>query len=307
MAFLKIQEALDKAYRENEKEFELNEETKIVIFSDLHRGVGDSADDFVHNAFVFANALDYYFKNGFTYIELGDGDELYENRKFVEIVRAYGNIFRLINKFHKENRFCYILGNHNFQMGDEKWLKKSVEEARTHIHDLFFDIEIFKSAILGDEIFLFHGHQGDPINDRYASVGRFWVRNVWKPLQSVFGFKDPTRPSENIRKRNKVENAILDWASKNHMVSIAGHTHRPMFCSLSKQQRELGEPEKPYYFNCGSGVHPRCVTFLEIKEMTIELVKWHIVSDLENDGRLKVVREPKEKCKKHLSEIFSAL
>jgi UDP-2,3-diacylglucosamine pyrophosphatase LpxH len=307
MPFLNIMKALDKAYKKNKKKIELTQETKAVIFSDLHRGVGDYADDFMHNHLVFANALDYYCKGKFIYIELGDGDELYENRKLVNIVRSYGNIFRLMNKFHEDTRLFYVLGNHNLQMGKKKWLDNALKEAQTNVPNLFQDIQIFESLMLGGKIFLVHGHQGDPINDQFASFGRFWVRNVWRPLQAAIGFKDPTSPAENVGKRNKVEEGILEWAQSNKMIVIAGHTHRPMFCSLSKQQQELGEEEKPYYFNCGSGVHPRCITCLEIQNMTLELIKWHIIADTEDKMRLKVKREPIEGCKKSLKDLFNEL
>ncbi|MCK4825851.1 serine/threonine protein phosphatase, partial [bacterium] len=84
----------------------------------------------MHNALVFANALDYYNKDKFTYIELGDGDELYENRKFVDIVRAHGNIYRVLNEFHEDNRLVYMWGNHNSQMSNKKWLEKALKKAR---------------------------------------------------------------------------------------------------------------------------------------------------------------------------------
>lgn len=307
MCFLNIKSALDRALKENKKKIKLDQDTKLVIFSDLHRGVGDWADDFMHNALVFANALDYYNKDKFTYIELGDGDELYENRKFIDVVRAHGNIYRLLNEFHEENRLVYLWGNHNIQMGNKKWLEKALKKARTHIKDLFRNIEIFETALLGDKIFMFHGHQGDPMDDILAPFAKFMVRNFWRLLQTGLGVKDPTSPAQNIRKRNKVENAILEWARDNKIVAIAGHTHRPMFYSLGKQQQEAAEKGQPYYFNSGSGVHPRCVTCLEIKNMNIELIKWHVTAVPEDKKRLQVRRQPIDGCTKELKEIFSEL
>jgi len=307
MCFLRIKPALDKALENNKKKFDLTAETKIVIFSDLHRGVGDWADDFMHNSLIFSSALDYYYRNAFTYIELGDGDELYENRKLADIVRAHGNIFRHMDQFHKDDRLCYIVGNHNLQIGNKRWLDKALEEGQILIPDLFCGIEIFETALLGDKIFLFHGHQGDFINDSFIPFGRFWVRHIWRPLQNLVGFRDPTSPAQQVRKRNKVEKGIIEWARDNHMVAVAGHTHRPMFLSLSKQQRLVGEPEEPYYFNSGCGIHPRCVTCLEIRDMTIALIKWHIIADSHNDMRLKVTREPIPECKSGLNDVIARL
>ncbi len=307
MCLLRIKPALDKALENNQKIFDLTAETKIVIFSDLHRGIGNWADDFIHNHLIFSSALDYYYTRHFTYIELGDGDELYENRNLTDIVRAHGNIFRQMDRFHKDNRLCYIAGNHNLQMADEKWMQKALEEARMLIPDLFSDIHIYETAMLGEKIFLFHGHQGDFINDTFVPFGRFWVRHIWGPLQNIFGFRDPTSPAQQARKRSKVETGIIRWARHRHMVAIAGHTHRPMFLSLSKQQRLAGEMEEPYYFNSGCGTHPRYVTCIEIKETTIELIKWHIMADSHNDLRLKVMREPIRGCHADLDAVIAGL
>ncbi len=307
MCFLHIKFSLNRAFRANTKNIELNKDTRIVLFSDLHRGVGDWADDFMHNSLVFSSALHHYLRSGFTYIELGDGDELYENRRLEDLVRAHGDIYWLLNQFHQDNRLVYIWGNHNLQMKNRKWRMKALRESCSHIQDLFEDLEVHETALLGEKIFLFHGHQGDAINDMFAPLGRFMVRNFWRPLQTGLGMKDPTSPAQNVRKRNKVENEILEWAQQKKIVAIAGHTHRPMFSSLSKQQREAGGKTEPYYFNCGSGVHPRCVTCLEIKDMKIELIKWHVISDPDDERRLRVSRKPIQGCRKKLEEIFSEL
>lgn len=307
MCFINIGPALDKALAENEKRYELTADTKFVIFSDLHRGRGDWADDFMHNSLIFANALDFYFSRGYTYIELGDGDELYENPHFDDIVRAHGNIFRLMDKFHQESRLCYIVGNHNLQMGKEKWRIRALQEARVQIPGLFRDIKIHDTAMLGDKIFLFHGHQGDFLNDSLVPAGRFFVRHVWRPLQNIFGWRDPTSPAQSIKKRNKVELGIMEWAKNNRIVAVAGHTHRPIFMSLNKQQNQAGMEPEPYYFNSGCGVHPRFVTCLEIREMKISLIKWHIAADSEDRHMLKVVHEPVEGCTADLSDIFASL
>jgi len=305
VCFLRIKPALDRALEKNRKRFDLNPRTRMVLFSDLHRGVGDWADDFMHNSLVTASALEYYHREGFTYVELGDGDELYENRRLSSVVRAHGKIFRLLDAFHREGRLCYIIGNHNLQMGNRRWREKALKRARDHISGLFEGLETFESALLGERIFLFHGHQGDFLNDTMAPVGRRLVRCFWRPLQNVFGWRDPTSPAHRVTKRNKIEQAILEWARERKIVAVAGHTHRPMFLSLSKQQRTAGEKPEPYYFNCGSGVHPRCVTCLEVREMTIALVKWHITADPANGMRLKVERQVLPGCLQDLPPLLS--
>ena len=46
-------------------------DSRLVVFSDAHRGDGTGADDFAANSLIFKCALDYYLAAGFTLIELG--------------------------------------------------------------------------------------------------------------------------------------------------------------------------------------------------------------------------------------------
>lgn len=55
-------------------------DSKYVIISDCHRGTGNENDNFLKNEFIYLAALNYYFNRNFIYLELGDGDELWENR-----------------------------------------------------------------------------------------------------------------------------------------------------------------------------------------------------------------------------------
>ncbi len=60
----------------------LSENGRYVLFSDCHRGIGTSNDNFLKNQHLYFAALNYYYQHSFCYIELGDGDELWENRSF---------------------------------------------------------------------------------------------------------------------------------------------------------------------------------------------------------------------------------
>lgn len=308
MALISIAAALDKAWARNTKVIPLNAGTRLVIFSDIHRGTGDWADDFNHNSRIFACALDYYLRNKFTYVELGDGDELYENRRLTDIVLTHGDIFRRLQQFQARGRMCYLLGNHNGRMADRAWRKKELAEARHFVPGLFEGFTVYRTAILGDRVFLFHGHQGDFLSKPFFEpLGRVLVRYMWRFLQASFGFKDPTSAAQNVRKRTRLEKAFMDWARSRGRVAVSGHTHRPMFLSLSKQQRLGGEAPTPYYFNPGSGVHPRCVTCLEVRDMSLALVKWHILADGLDRNRLRISRRVLPGCRTSLKSLLARL
>ncbi len=56
--------------------------TKYIVFSDCHRGDDSAGDEFAPNSLIFKCALEYYLGAGFTSIELGDAEELWEVNNF---------------------------------------------------------------------------------------------------------------------------------------------------------------------------------------------------------------------------------
>jgi predicted phosphodiesterase len=265
-----------------------DDQSKLILFSDCHRGDNSWADDFAHNQNLFFYALEYYFEAGFTYIELGDGDELLENRAFEDIRRAHSHVFRIMQKFHQQNRLYLLFGNHDI-------VRQSPETVGDHFHSpyrirgrpqepLFGGIQVHEGLRLehpaAGEIFLIHGHQGDLINDSLWRLGRFFVRHVWRHLQ-LLGIRDPTSPAQNIKKRNKVELEIARWSKTRRQMLIFGHTHRPRFAALG---------DIPV-FNTGSCVHPRSITGIEIENGEISLIKWSVKPASGSKGALFVVRE----------------
>ena len=63
----------------------LNSCSRYIIISDCHRGEGGANDNFLRNQHLYMAALNYYIAHGFTYFELGDGEELWENRHLSRI------------------------------------------------------------------------------------------------------------------------------------------------------------------------------------------------------------------------------
>jgi UDP-2,3-diacylglucosamine pyrophosphatase LpxH len=233
------------------------------------------------------------YDKGFTYIEIGDGDELWKNKTFEEIRKAHDHIFWKLSKFHQKNRLYSIWGNHNRrwkrQTNVEKYLYNYEEETgeepgtKPTLTPLFKGIKVREGLVLrhsetNKRIFLTHGHRGDWLNDQIWWVGKFVVRNIWKVLQAT-GFKDPTSPAKNNTKRQKLEKAMAEWIkgkngnTEKQDLLIVGHTHRP-YQPLTN--------ETPY-FNTGSCLHPRCITGIEIEKGEITLIKWYIDVDSQKE------------------------
>ena len=253
-----------------------DETSKFIIMSDCHRGEGNWSDNFSNNQNLFFTALDYYYKRDFTYIELGDGDELWENRKMKNIIKTHSDVFWLMSLFYQKGRFHMIYGNHDIVKRDPRYIQKTCNsfycDSSNSKRALFPGIKIVEGLILqyqnkDDKILLAHGHQGDIINDELCMLSRFLVRYLWKPLELI-GIQDPTSTSGNTEKKNYIEKNMIHWVKKNNQMLIAGHTHVPAF-------PKVGEP---LYFNDGCCVHPRCITGIEIADGCIALVKWSIMT-----------------------------
>jgi UDP-2,3-diacylglucosamine pyrophosphatase LpxH len=269
-----------------EKEIPIDDSSKLILFSDCHRGDNSWADDFADNQNLFFHALDYYYKKEFTYIEIGDGDELWENKRFEDIRYAHSNIFWKMRQLHRKKRLYLIWGNHNRKWKSPKNVRENLyryyDELKGKRKRLFKGIEVREGLVLkysGTEnrIFLTHGHQGDLLNDGLWWVGKFVVRKIWRILQ-IIGVRDPTSPAKNFKARNEIDKNIEEWAKANKQMIIVGHTHQPRFPS----------PQKPPYFNTGSCVHPRCITGIEIQNGSIVLIKWSI--EVNSNGLLFIER-----------------
>ena len=268
-------------------EIEFDESGKFVIMSDVHRGDATWADNFSDNQNIYFQALWNYYMDGYTYIELGDGDELWKNKSIDEIKGMHSHIFWLLSKFYQDKRLYMLYGNHDMVKKDDRYVKKNLryylDESRCCLSPLFPGLAVSEGLLLKYKrlpykILLLHGHQGDTINDSLWQIGRFLVRYIWRPLE-LFGINDPTRAAKNYNKQLEADDKLIRWAQKSKGMVVAGHTHRPVFPN----------PGQPLYFNDGSCVHPRCITALEICKGEISLVKWFV--DTKSDGVLFINRE----------------
>ena len=261
--------------------------TRMVLMSDCHRGDGSWADNFSKNENIYYTALTHYYKENYIYIELGDGDELWKNKNISNIINAHSDVFKLLSKFYNQGRLYFIFGNHDMIKNNKSFIKNKF----SHYYDeglknniwLFENIKVHEGLVLrneltGDKIFLIHGHQADYRNSKMWRLKRFLVRYFWRPLE-LLGVNDPTSVSKNNKKQDEVERKLIEWVDRENNMLISGHTHRPVFPKVG------GHP----YFNDGSCVYPSGITAIEIEDGHIMLVKWSIKS--RDDGTLFVSRE----------------
>lgn len=251
----------------------LNWHSNYILFSDCHRGNGRANDNFLKNEFLYLAAMQHYYRNGFTYIELGDGDELWENRSMGQIKEMHRHSFEMLARFYQEGRFYAVYGNHDMVKKEMPFCKKYFDDYYCDRllcrRDMCPDICFYSGIILKDslgkkDIYLTHGHQASIMNSTFWKVNRFLVRYLWKNLE-LAGVPDPTSAAKNNTKKDAAEKLLSGWAKKMGVILITGHTHRPM----------AGSKESPY-FNTGSCIHPSGITGIEIERRCITVVKWYL-------------------------------
>lgn len=278
---------LTEAYQKA-KRMTFDDRSKFIFFSDIHRGDNSLSDEFAHNQNIYLHALNHYFDNGYTYVEVGDGDELWEHSRFKHIRHAHSATFIKLKQYYDSGRLIMLYGNHNMNYKSQHYvethLTKYFDEHIDHEDFLFPGITIHEGIVLkhadhGGEVFVVHGHQGDLINDQLWRITQLINRHFWHYLH-VVGFKNPASPAKNFHKRHKIEKNYSKWITEHKKMLIVGHTHRPKFSM---------DTEVPY-FNTGCCVFPRNITGIEIDRGQIALVDWRISPN--KDGNLYIRRKP---------------
>lgn len=277
---------LTQAFR-NAARVKFDKDSKYVFFSDCHRGDDSVSDEFARNQSIVLSALKYYYDNQFTYVEVGDGDDLWEHENFKYIRSAHMDIFTILKKFFEEKRFYMIYGNHNIYLKHPKYVRDNYyyfyDEYRERNERLFYKLRPIESLVLiqresGQKIFVVHGHQGDLLNDQLWFISMLAVRYFWRFMHLV-GVRNPASPAKNYFKRHKMERKYTKWLEKHSIMLICGHTHR------MKYPRKCDIP----YFNTGCCVHTKGVTTIELVQNEIALVQWRMMAG--EEGEMRIIRK----------------
>jgi UDP-2,3-diacylglucosamine pyrophosphatase LpxH len=220
----------------------LTDEDRIVIFSDLHMGNGGRTDDFVHNAEMFQEVLErYYADHAYHLILNGDVEDL-QRFPMRAIVRRWPGLYRALAQIVAAGGLTRIVGNHYLDLldggpaasgfamhGHEEWPETYAEP----IH------EGLRLEYRSGELFIFHGHQTSRRYENHNNLIRWVLRYLANPLQ----IGNYTVAADS-RKRFKTERRVYDFASQRKILAVIGHTHRPLFESMSKNDSIQFEIER---------------------------------------------------------------
>ncbi|MEO6329988.1 MAG: metallophosphoesterase [Ginsengibacter sp.] len=260
---------------------------KFIILSDHHKGNKDHGDDFANNEPNYLAALEYYLLNGFTYINLGDSEELWKYTP-EEVISKNILALRAEAKFQEHQRYYKTFGNHDIiwknEMDVDKWFKNIFTLPLPVLEGILLNTFIGTKPL---SIFLTHGHQGDKLSDN-NSLSTWLVAHIWRPLQRYLEINVNT-PAKDFRLRDKHNIMMYEWSSrKENLLLITGHTHKPVFAAgkysdhaNNKIEDSLpGEKKvnlKPSYYNSGCCCYnDGDITGIEIAHGKISLIKWHL-------------------------------
>lgn len=218
---------------------------KYAIFSDIHLGNGNSADDLRFNKQALMRAFNYYTYEGYSLIFLGDIEELWQF-ELHEIIEEYNNtIYAEIRAFGDE-QIHRVFGNHDI---DWKTLSDPVKNnPLKHLcatEALKMKDEYGKTVVL-----LLHGHQGDVYSDKKAWSSRFFVR-LYRWIEPFFKI-DYANPSSKSCMKKDFEQILYSWAKEFKVILICGHSHRAVFASKAYVQRleeEIKKLKEQIYVN----------------------------------------------------------
>ena len=190
---------------------------KFVVWSDIHLGDGSRRDDFRRNADLFLTVLRHYYAKQYKLILNGDIEELLKF-KYPVIRERWSEVFDLFGKFASAGRLLKLEGNHD----PAEWLREEKDYP-------FKLLPALRLKTDSGEIFLLHGHQSDTIYYFFPKLIVWLLRRFVFPL----GIMNYTVAYDS-RKQYLTEKRIYDFSRKNGLITLIGHTHRPLFESRTK-------------------------------------------------------------------------
>jgi UDP-2,3-diacylglucosamine pyrophosphatase LpxH len=191
---------------------------RLVIFSDLHLGDGGGSDDFERNAGLFLDVLrDHYLEKKYTLVLNGDIEEL-ARFPLKRIKARWSAIYRVWSEFAARNALIKLAGNHDLSL-----LRRRPRAMPFPVH------ESLKIRLQGKTLFVLHGHQTSRLNWAFQTLGVLFLRWLLRPLR--IGNYTVARSS---RRRFRVEKRVYDFARRRKVMALIGHTHRPLFESMSR-------------------------------------------------------------------------
>ena len=166
------------------------------------------------------------------------------------IVKHNEAVFEKEKLFIKRDAYCKVYGNHDLFWDNDPlvpvWLKKIYGEVIRVYTGVLIRVDFSAGKFLN--IFCTHGHQGDKQSDGNA-FSKWFVSYIWGPLQKLLKI-NTNDPSANDNLKTLHNIYMYDWsAAQDNTILITGHTHQPVFNSLTHLERLYQQLKKAHTLN----------------------------------------------------------
>jgi UDP-2,3-diacylglucosamine pyrophosphatase LpxH len=215
---------------------QLGDRHRIILFSDQHKGDRSYQDDFTLCEDNYLAALSYYDTRKFLYCNLGDSEELWENTT-LEVMKHNKKTFNAEKSFLDRNAYIKLFGNHDLYWDNDPlagiMLQKIFGKKIRVYEGVIFKISVKEQEL---SLLLTHGHQGDLQSDGNW-FSKWFVSTIWGPVQSYLRI-NPNTPAYDNQLKSEHNQIMYDWTAKQtNLVLVTGHTHQPVFNSLTHLER----------------------------------------------------------------------
>ncbi len=210
----------------------LTDDDRIVIISDLHMGNGSRTDDFVHNGELFPAVIRRYYGPGMYHLILNGDVEDLQRYPMRSIVKRWPDVYHALADIASSGGITRVVGNHDLDLleggpavsglamhGSQDWPATFTEPIYEGLRYLY----------PSGELFIFHGHQTSRRYERHNNTIRLVLKYLANPLR-IGNYTI----AANSTKKLKAERRAYEFAVDRKIVAVIGHTHRPLFESMSK-------------------------------------------------------------------------
>lgn len=209
---------------------------RFIIFSDQHKGARNGADDFAGCEEAYLTALAFYRQEGFHLIGLGDCEELWEN-SWLAVNKHHKPSFAAEKQFIDAQAFTKVVGNHDLLWKNDPLASLFLKEVYGTAVPVYDGVVL--KTVVGKKVIRIlctHGHQGDEMSDG-SWFSKFFVARIWAPLQAFVRI-NPNTPAYDNGLKTLHNTLMQQWsAAQKSLLLITGHTHQPVFESLTHLER----------------------------------------------------------------------
>jgi len=271
-------------------------ESRYVVFAGMRLGDGGAKDEFAPAKKMILSILgDWYLLRGYTLVLNGDIEDM---RRFwlKDIYAAWPELYAVFDAFAEDGRLRKIVGERDLA------LLRLLSYPYALSHGLKLESSDYS-------ILVTHGHQASAPFFGRDYLSDYMVRWLGYPRR-------PKVEEGRVKDGRKAERRLYQAASSLSSVLIEGHTHRPLFETMSRRdlmRRAIGDAAgedfpvvAPCLFCPGHALGARGLRAIELEGPDILQTRWaRLERGAKGEGAMRYARE--ELRRSALDDVFERM